>query len=377
MTDSDQTTTTSRLRRMAEATRLTRTGRLNEATALIQRSLGGAGGGSPSPSPSPTPPDPTRVPATVVRTERRAGAAGPRTSGAAGAPTQRASAQPAAGGGEFVARTVTTAAGTRSYGLYVPGGRAGTALPLIVMLHGCTQNAADFATGTRMNLLAERHGFLVAYPEQSQQANPQRCWNWFQAADQQRDRGEPAIIAELVRTVVGSHEVDLRRVHVAGMSAGAAMAVVMATTYPDLFAAVGVHSGLAYGAARDLASALQAMKRGDSVPPPGGPTVPTIVFHGDQDRTVHRGNGEQILRQATAHVAHPLLTVHDQVDGGRTSTRYVYCTPDGRSLAEGWSVSGLGHAWSGGDPAGSHTDPRGPDASVEMVRFFADHQRSQ
>ncbi len=258
-------------------------------------------------------------------------------------------------------------------------------MPLVVMLHGCTQDADDFAAGTRMNALADAKGFFVLYPEQSARANPSRCWNWFRTSDQLREDGEPSIIADITRDVASAHDIDRGRIHIAGMSAGAAMAVIMGSMYPDLYTAVGAHSGLGYGAASDLASALQAMKRGheaggelDRAPTPGGLT-PTIVFHGDRDQTVHRRNGEQILRPWTSAAAQPagdgahLLTIHqDQVPGGHASTRYVYRDVDGRQVAEGWSVHGLGHAWSGGDPAGSYTDPKGPDASAEMIRFFAD-----
>lgn len=354
------------LGRMREATRLTRDGRLHDATALIQRTLRGAGrtdaaGGRPQPTGAEAP---TRVHSTVVRTERTAGPVPP--------PSPSGSATTVAG--RFVDGSLTTAAGTRSYKVFVPGAPPSTAMPLVVMLHGCTQDADDFAIGTRMNALAERHGVVVAYPEQARQANPSRCWNWFDPADQRRDRGEPSIVADIARTVMTSAHVDPARVHVAGMSAGGAMSAILGMVYPDVFAAVGVHSGLAHGAATDLSSALQAMKHGGQGPLAAGPGAPTIAFHGDRDRTVHRRNAEQVLRQATAHVPHPLLTVHERAGtGGRDATRYVYRGADGTTLAEGWSIHGLGHAWSGGDPAGSHTDPAGPDASAEMLRFFGEH----
>jgi poly(hydroxyalkanoate) depolymerase family esterase len=351
---------------MREATRLTRAGRVHDATALIQRTLRGPlGGGDPVGRARPTDAAaPARVTSTVVRTERTGGSVPPAP------PPGTATTSP----GRFLAESLTTRAGTRAYKVFVPGAASVAAMPLLVMLHGCTQDADDFAAGTRMNALAERHGFVVAYPEQSHQANPSRCWNWFEPADQSRDRGEPSLIADIARTVMASAHIDPSRVHAAGMSAGGAMAAILGAVHPDLFAAIGVHSGLAHGAATDLPSALQAMKQGGAGTARTDPATPAIVFHGDRDRTVHRGNAEQVLRQATAHVAHPLLTVHERAGAaGRDATRYVYRAPDGRTLAEGWSVHGLGHAWSGGDPAGSHTDPVGPDASAEMLRFFGEH----
>jgi poly(hydroxyalkanoate) depolymerase family esterase len=351
---------------MREATRLTREGRLHDATELIQRTLRGArdGGARIRPAPTTASAEPARVTSTVVRTERTGGAVPPAP------PSGPAATAP----GRFLTESLTTRAGTRTYRVFVPGVASAAAMPLLVMLHGCTQDAEDFAVGTRMNVLAERHGFVVAYPEQSRQANPSRCWNWFEPADQRRDRGEPSLIADIARTVMASAHIDPSRVHVAGMSAGGAMAAILGAVHPDLFAAIGVHSGLAHGAATDLPSALQAMKHGDAPTTPTGSGTPSIVFHGDRDHTVHRRNAEQVLRQATAHVPHPLLTVQERTGiAVRDATRYVYRAPDGTTLAEAWSVHGLGHAWSGGDPAGSHTDPAGPDASAEILRFFDEH----
>ncbi|HEX6255480.1 MAG TPA: PHB depolymerase family esterase [Euzebyales bacterium] len=302
---------------------------------------------------------PRRVQATVIHTERTSDPG----------PTRVETRSPASDRStSTIEDTVTTPAGSRRYRLEVP---SATATGLIVMLHGCTQDADDFSTGTRMHTLAAGHGMLVAYPEQTNDANPSRCWNWFRAQDQLRGRGEPSIIAELVRTVVADHAIDPDRIFVAGMSAGGAMALVLAAVYPDLFAAVGAHSGLPYRSAHDLSSALQAMK-GGGTPSRAARPVPTIVFHGDADRTVHPRNAEHAVAHATAHTSRPLVSVHERTDGGRVSTRRVHHAPDGRVLAEAWTVHGLGHAWSGGDPGGSHTDPKGPHASAEMLRFFAD-----
>ena len=440
---------------MAEATRLTRQGRLAEATALIQRTLGGA----PAPdvarerpgsrdepieaafrvvdtpaAPAETPtwdaarprgdaaPVGAAHPASAVRRRpgagRLAGAAAliGRTLGSAptvtvgpdivgGLPRPPVIAPAGAGwrgprpapapaavpaGGRFVEGSYTNPAGTRAYKLYIPSGYAGQAAPLIVMLHGCTQSPADFAAGTGMNLLAEGATFLVAYPEQAASANGSKCWNWFKAADQQRGRGEPSLIAGITRQIMAEYQVDPSRVYVAGLSAGGAMAVIMGTTYPDLYAAVGVHSGLPYGAARDLPSALQAMQRGPAGP--AGPTaasastrlMPTIVFHGDRDTTVNKVNGDRVLAgwaaagdgwEGPGGSARQVTVRRGQAPGGHAYTCSVYHDADGRALMEQWLIHGAGHAWSGGSPDGSFTDPKGPDASAEMARFFREHPR--
>ncbi|HSI56197.1 MAG TPA: PHB depolymerase family esterase [Ideonella sp.] len=293
--------------------------------------------------------------------------------------------------GEFVTRSFSNAAGRRNYKLYVPklhGPQRGSAqagpLPLLVMLHGCTQSPDDFAAGTRMNQLAEQHGFLVVYPEQAPKANGSKCWNWFKAQDQLRDRGEPSLIAGIVREVAASHAVDAQRIFVAGLSAGAAMAVILGETYPELFAAVGVHSGLPYRVAHDVPSAFAAMKgsagtgplQGAAARPAPGlrQAVPTIVFHGDQDSTVDRRNGVAVLAQAqAAHAQQAPLRVSEQrgrVPGGRAYQRTVYSDAGGRPLLEDWLLHGAGHAWSGGSASGSYTDGAGPDASADMLRFF-------
>jgi poly(hydroxyalkanoate) depolymerase family esterase len=294
--------------------------------------------------------------------------------------------------GEFIAGSFTNAAGTRAYKLHVPRGPFTQALPLLVMLHGCKQDPDDFAAGTRMNRLADTGGWIVLYPGQDRSVNALGCWNWFQEADQQRGRGEPSIIADMTRHVIATQPVDPQRVYVAGLSAGGAMAAIMATTYPELYAAAGIHSGLPHAAANDLVSALRAMKRGPS--PRGGEAdrqeqhaVPTIVFHGDHDTTVHPVNGDEVIARARYGAsARPLddeleaftelvAVEQGEVPGGHAFSRTLHRDEQGRCDAEHWVIHGAGHAWSGGDPSGSYTDPAGPDASKEMLRFFLEHPR--
>jgi poly(hydroxyalkanoate) depolymerase family esterase len=369
---------------MAEATRLTRAGRLEEATALIQRTLGGGISPGTFAAPAETA---ARSTAPIALPGALTGGVSPVIEPDSLRMRARTPEPEVALAGQFVAGSFTNSAGTRAYRLYVPSGATGQALPLLVMLHGCTQNAEDLAAGTRMNELAESGGFLVVYPEQSAKANGQRCWNWFKADDQRRERGEPSIIAGITRQIAATQPVDTRRIYVAGMSAGGAMAVVMGATYPDLYAAVGVHSGLAYGAAHDMPSAFMAMNQGAPDPAQGkvraaqnagavdlARAVPTIVFHGDRDGTVHPRNGEQVLHQWAGNSARATVR-RDQVSGGRAYTRSVYRDAGGQPVAERWIVHGAGHAWSGGSQRGSYTDPQGPDASAEMVRFFLEHPR--
>lgn len=386
---------------MAEAMRLTQAGRLSEATAAIQRALGGSPGGSfaaptdwnvptsgtgdpfaaltgllnaapmttAPPAPGPTEHGLRRPP----RPPRHHRGGPPRSGDTPGAIVDLPVDDNVPAGGRFLQRSYTNAAGTRSYKLYVPGGYTGQEVPLVVMLHGCTQNPDDFAAGTRMNALAEEHTFLVAYPAQSGGANMQSCWNWFQAADQRRGQGEPSIIAGITCEVIGEYNVATDGVYVAGMSAGGAMAAIVGEAYPDVFAAIGVHSGLAPGAARDMPSAFSAMRGGGAVVPRSGAAVPTIVFHGDRDSTVHPRNAEALISRHPngAHgSAAPIKVREGKVPGGHSYTRAVHQDADGRAVVERWTIHGLGHAWSGGGSTGSYTDPKGPDASAEMLRFF-------
>ena len=289
---------------------------------------------------------------------------------------------------ELIDGTFVSAAGMRNYKLYVAAARRGAARPLFVMLHGCDQDAADFAVGTRMNELADECGGAVLYPEQCRVVNPFGCWNWHDANHQSADRGEPSLIAGMTRQVIAEHDVDEARVYVAGMSAGGAMAVILGQEYPDLFAAVGVHSGIASGVATDVPSALRVMNEGTAaarVAPirarkPLRRVVPTIVFHGDEDTTVHPSNGKAVhtqarrstRRESTALVSTSSRSFHRQTPekpDGRAFTRTSEIR-DGVPQAELWVVHGAGHAWAGGSPEGTYTDTVGPDASREMVRFF-------
>jgi len=411
---------------MVEATRLTRAGRLTEATALLQRMLRGeaapdmtfgtAGDVAPPRQKPPT------VDATAAnnKTDRslssRFGSDGrpagvPFASAATTAqphlfrrlsallrlkrpgpvvglhglerPTPVSTPDIVPEGGKFIEATYSNPAGSRTYKLYIPSRYHGQALPLVVMLHGCTQSPDDFAAGTRMNLIAEENTCLVVYPAQPSEANAAKCWNWFRPSDQRRGQGEPSLIAGITRQVMRDYAVDPRRVYIGGLSAGAAAAAVMGATYPDLYAAIGVHSGLACGAAKDLPSAFVAMQQGDlpgsskfgdiSAVPGPGPAIPTIVFHGDRDTTVHPRNGDHVIAQSKGATNLQEKVHRGRVPGGHSYTRTIHTDTSGRAILEQWEIHGAGHAWSGGSTAGSYTDPRGPDAAREMLRFFLEH----
>ena len=372
------------LKKMFAATGLTRRGSVMEATAALQKAFAdhvagsmpaaGATAASTMPPASPTAtPTPATRPATPVDQPSR-----------------------------FEGSSFTGATGTRLFKLFEPGGFEGRALPMVVMLHGCTQSPDDFATGTRMNLLAEELGWLVLYPAQAPRSNANKCWNWFVPEDQRRGHGEPALIAGMTRHVMETHAIDADRVYVAGLSAGGAMAAILAREYPDLFAAAGVHSGLAAGAAQDVGSAFTAMKTGGSSAAPaaagwpGRPVVlvdsagtasggtstgaPVIAFHGDADSTVNAVNGNHVVDATLGDKGAWQATRESGASAdGRGFTRTVYrpegAPRDAPSRAEHWVVHGAGHAWSGGDKAGSYADAAGPDASREMLRFFAEHPR--
>lgn len=285
-------------------------------------------------------------------------------------------------GAQFLARHFTCTAGARHYRLYVPASAPDQPHGLVVMLHGCKQNPEDFAAGTNMNAVAEKNGLLVAYPQQTGIDNASSCWNWFRPGDQRRDSGEPSIIAGLTREIMFEFGLERRQVFIAGLSAGGAMAAVMGETYPDIYAGIGIHSGLAYGSANDVMTAFSAM-RGDASAPAGARSstaanssapVRTIVFHGNGDRTVHPANAERIV--ATAALSHGDRAVVKRFSvHGRTVTRKVFVDQTGSATVEQWVVDGAGHAWFGGSPAGSYTDAKGPDASSEMVHFFLNADR--
>ncbi|MEO5660620.1 MAG: PHB depolymerase family esterase [Polaromonas sp.] len=341
---------------MAEATRLTQGGNLQAATAAIQAALGGAARNAVVDD------------INIIDVEaREVGREAPAPAAPHRRPAPAQAPQPGPSG-QFISGSHTEAADTREYKLYIPPASGDQALPLVVMLHGCTQNPDDFAAGTGMNEAALKRGFYVLYPAQTQHANASRCWNWFKHNHQKRGRGEPALLAGMTRDVMSRYNIDPQRVYVAGLSAGGAMAAIMGDAYPDLFAAVGVHSGLATGSATDLPGALSAMQTGAAGGQRTTASPPTIVFHGDHDTTVNPVNGEQVVA-ASAGVAKPELK-RARSGNGRDYTQRIYKEPGGRVVAEHWAVHGAGHAWSGGSASGSYTDARGPDASEEMLRFF-------
>lgn len=391
-------------KRMEEATRLTRAGKLQEAMAVLQ-------GNAPESSGVETPdtayqegntfdgtceviddeatesnPEPAKSPAGAFTSGDIKVPAAWRDKwmkfrGGIAQPEQAPSASEEPQPGAFTAGRFINHVGTRDYKLYIPSGYTGQALPLVVMLHGCTQNPDDFAAGTQMNRLAEEQLCCVLYPAQPATANTSKCWNWFKTEDQQREGGEPEIIAGMTRQIIATHGLDKSRVYVAGLSAGAAMATTLAMTYPDLFAAVGVHSGLPHGVAQSLPDALGVMQGGTG--PLGGvkskgaswaSEVPVIIFHGDRDTTVHPSNADRVavqyskLRQAGASVE------QGKVVNGHGYTRTTHHNAKGNPQLEQWRIHGAGHAWSGGSTKGSYTDPIGPDASKEMLRFFFIHR---
>jgi poly(hydroxyalkanoate) depolymerase family esterase len=383
---------------LGEVTELIGAGRLMDATAAIQRMLGGL-----TSAPDAAQPKPRRTPPTI---DGFAEPMGPQVarqaSGQSAARRMRERSPDFLGkvnlqdlvrpkanvptvrvrvpeGAQFLADTFANDAGSRPYKLYVPSGyRAGQEVPLVVMLHGCTQCPDDFAAGTRMNEVAEERNFLVLYPGQIGSANVQKCWNWFNASDQRRDEGEPSLIAGITRKVMADYTIDPKRVFVAGLSAGGAAAAIMGDTYPDLYAAIGVHSGLACGAASDMPSAFAAMRQGAAGSASGQQRtrVPVIVFHGDRDTIVSPRNGDAVAAQSVGNARLGTRVEEGQVPGGHAYTRTIRNDAAERAVVEHWVLHGAAHAWAGGSPEGSYTDPHGPDASREMVRFFLEAARS-
>jgi poly(hydroxyalkanoate) depolymerase family esterase len=365
---------------MRNATRLTRSGQLKAATAAIQRALSGRDA-TPAPPRAP-PPSPTQwVERVDVPTAQAASAAldAQRPAETLIPPAVPATPPPEPrGSGHFMGGSHAHGGLVRAYKLFVPPGPHGTAPTLVVMLHGCTQDPDDFAAGTGMNEAARQQGFFVLYPAQPADANPQRCWNWFKHNHQQRGRGEPALIHNLVQALVAQRGIDPARVYVAGLSAGGAMASILAGAYPETFAAVGVHSGLVQGAAVNLPEALAAMRGGAANKTQGaamGTPVATIVFHGDGDATVHPRNGEQVLAAARGTHGGAAQVEQGVSPGGRRYTRSVHEAAPGAAPAEHWLLHGQGHAWSGGSGEGTYTDASGPSATAEMLRFFFAHPR--
>jgi poly(hydroxyalkanoate) depolymerase family esterase len=296
--------------------------------------------------------------------------------------------------------TYTGPAGSRPYFVYTPENyRVGTAVPLIVMLHGCTQTAVDFAAGTQMNQLADQYNFIVVYPQQTSAYNQNLCWNWFLPSNQARDRGEPAIIVGIVRTIeqkTSLWTIDPNRIYVAGISAGASMAVILGATYPDVFAAIGLHSGVEYQAATSAMKGLKVMRQGGPDPVQQGHAayaamgtvaraIPAIVFQGTGDAIVSPVNGDQVVQQwmqtdylassdtYNANFTRPTSAKIGQPPSGRSYTIFKWNDSNGSELQEYWRVDGMGHAWSGGNPTGSYTDPLGPNASLAMYQFFMNH----
>ncbi|RYF33949.1 MAG: PHB depolymerase family esterase [Comamonadaceae bacterium] len=369
-------------RLMNEATQLTQSGQLQAATEMIQRALRGDDSALATPTPAAAPSATTTSNAAVViDVPARVVPDAPDSPSEPRADTRR-TAQPERPE-QWTDGSFTHQGRTLAYKLYLPPRPANTAdaaeasaMPLVLMLHGCTQNPDDFAAGTQMNNLARELGVAVLYPAQTQRANAQGCWNWFKPQHQQRGRGEPAVLAALTQSVMAQHGIDPARVYVAGLSAGGAMADILGRCYPDLFAGVGVHSGLPAGAASDVMTAMSAMRSGPAAQAThAGDMPPLIVFHGDADATVSARNGDAVVAAALGK-GNEAPRITEGVSGkGQRFTRRVHTATADRAAVEHWQLHGAGHAWSGGSSRGSFTDPRGADASAEMLRFFLAHPK--
>ncbi len=356
---------------MKAATDLTRSGKLIEATALIQRLLSKDANVQPDNFKA-APWQQSKLSSTAFDGVPETAASPAKDQG-----SQKTKPKARSEHGQFQSKKFASALGQRSYKLFTPAQSTTAPMPLVVMLHGCTQTPDDFAAGTQMNMLAEQFGFVVAYPAQPSSANSMGCWNWFNSADQQKDKGEPGLIAGIARQIIADHNIETQRVYVAGLSAGGAMAAVLGMTYPELFAAIGVHSGISCGAATDVVSALKIMKTGAShvTMLKSNLPVPAIVFHGDRDRTVNPANADDVLEQFDlAGASGQYVTTSEKSADGMGYTKSVQLNDVGIALFEKWLIHGAGHAWSGGSARGSYTEPRGPDASREMIRFFLEHR---
>ena len=381
-------------RAMFKATKLTGVGKLLDATRLIQRTLLGA---LPAPERSAKPdtrPSAKRAPehaandplvakaptAVIILPALAVSLASPSPAG-----YQPPQTTPPGRRATFTKHAFTFEGDSYPYRLCVPNAAQADAdrlMPLVVLLHGCKQDALDFAHGTAMNTLAEQHHAMVLYPEQTISGNAMRCWNWFDPSHQQAGRGEPGMIAALTQKIIAQEGADPARIYVAGLSAGGAMAAVVAGLYPDLFAAVGVHSGLAAGAAQDVMSAFTAMRSGAKGHKT--PALPTIVFHGTADTTVNPDNSEFITDAALAAYKASGLALVKSKSKVESSTapgnpehaeRTVYSNASGTPFVESWIIKAGPHAWSGGSAQGSYTDPDGPDASAAMLAFFLLHEK--
>lgn len=405
---------------LLKATRLTGKGQLMDATRLIQRALAGLNPlAANQPSPNPPVAEPASGPQSPFSSRRAVNDPNiidveVQDITARRNTPQEPGDQPAAKGASpeielpqtaretafsYVRRPSAFSQGVTQfkneqypYRLYLPAGPetaatpatpAATGLPLVVLLHGCKQDALDFATGTGMNALADEQQFAVLYPQQISKANAGSCWNWFETEHQGRS-GEPGMIAALVKKILAASDdglqIDPNRIYIAGLSAGGAMATITAGLYPELFAAVGVHSGLPAGSANSMIGAFSAMRRGNSAGQPSSSAVPTIIFHGAQDQTVHPDNGGHIsasavaaLRKAGVALEKTESTVTSK--GDKPAVRTAYQDISGKPHVEHWRVSEGGHAWFGGAAAGSYTDPKAPSASKAMLAFFLQHSR--